>query len=265
MEGLKILVCVKQVPATTDIMIDNEKGTLIRDGVLSEMNPFDKYAVEAALQLKEKCGGGITAMSMGPPQVEEALREAIAMGCDQGVSLTDTKFAGSDTLATSYTLACAIRKNGPFDIIFCGLKTTDGDTGQVGPSLAEELNVPHVSYVSKVISVENDVICLERCMDDYREIVELSLPILITVLKGTIEPRYPSFKKRRMAKEAVIPKWTAEDLNGSEERFGLDGSKTRVIKVFHPRSRDKGEFLEGNPKELSANLASKLKKMNFIK
>jgi electron transfer flavoprotein alpha/beta subunit len=265
MKELKIIVCIKQVPATTDIMIDDDKGTLIRDGVVSETNPFDMYAIEEALQLKEKYGGEITTISMGPPQVEEVLREAIAMGCDHGISLTDTKFAGSDTLATSYTLSCGIRKNGTFDIIFCGLKTTDGDTGQVGPSLAEELNVPHVSYVRKIISIENDVICLERCMDDYSEIVELSLPVLITVIKGTIEPRYPSFKKRRMARERIIPKWTAEDLNGCSERFGLDGSKTRVIKVFHPLPRGKGELLEGNPKELSVHLALKLKKMKLIK
>ena len=154
---MKIIVCIKQVPGTTEVDIDPETGTLMREGIEAVVNPLDLYAIEEALRLKEEFGGTIVSLSMGPPQAEQAMREALALGCDEAILLTDRIFAGADTWATAYTLACAIRKLGDYDIVLCGLKTTDGDTAQVGPELAEELGIPHVSYVGKIVNVKEGV------------------------------------------------------------------------------------------------------------
>lgn len=252
------------MPATTDVMIDAETGTLIRDGILTEVNPFDMYAIEEAVRLKERYGAEITVISMGQPQAEASLKEAIAMGCDSAVLLTDIKFAGADTLATAYTLACGIKKIGAYDLVLCGLKTTDGDTGQVGSSLAEELDIPHIGYIRKIITLKDSVKRLERSLDDYHEIVEFLLPVVITVTKEANEPRYPSFKRRRMAKTASILVWTADDLGGYQKRFGLDGSPTRVIKIFHPLPRGKGELIKGHPNMQARCLVQKLKEIKII-
>lgn len=261
---LKIIVCVKQVPANADVEMDAEKGTLIRDGIKTEVNPFDMYAIEESIRLKERYGARVTAISMGPAQAVESLREAIAMGCDDAILLSDKKFAGADTLATAYTLACGIRKINNFDMVICGLKTTDGDTGQVGGSLAEELGIPYINYVRKIIDLNKNGGSLERTMDNYYERIKFPLPVLITVTKETNEPRYISFKMRRMAMNAPVDIWSANDLNGDEDRFGLDGSPTRVVKIFKPKARDRGTLIKGNKEEQVRQVIEKLKENKII-
>lgn len=263
-KGLNIIVCIKQVPATTEIMIDPKTRTLIREGVEATVNPFDMYAIEESVRLKERYGGEVTAVSMGPPQAEASLREALAMGCDKAVLLTDKAFAGADTLATAYTLACGMRKIGTYDIVVCGSKTTDGDTGQVGPGLAEELGISHVSYVRKITAVGEALINVERTLDDYYERVEAPLPCLITVTKEINEPRLPSLKGKLMAKRAQITVWNAEGLGSDPKRFGLNGSPTRVIKVFHPSPRRGGEIITGSPEIQADMLVEKLKELGVL-
>lgn len=264
MNSLKIIVCIKQVPANSDVKIDYKKGTLIRDGILTEVNPFDMYAIEEAVRLKERYGAKITVISMGLPQAEDSLREALAMGCDSAILLTDRKFSGADTLATAYTLACGIKKIVTYDLVICGLKTTDGDTGQVGPGLAEELDIPYIGYVRKIIILKDSIICLERSLDDCYEIVEFPLPAVITVTKEANEPRYPSFKRRLIAKKASILVWTEDDLRSDRKRLGIDGSPTRVIKIFPPPLQGKGELIKGHPNMQAKRLIQKLKEIKII-
>ena len=263
-DDLNIIVCIKQVPATTEVKIDPETGTLIREGVEATVNPFDTYAIEEGIRLKEKYGGKVTAISMGPPQAEDALREAIALGCDEAILLTDRAFAGADTLATAYTLSRGIRKIGSYDLVICGMKTTDGDTGQVGPGLAEELDIPHVSYIRKILSVENDKITLEKSLENGYQEVEAPLPCLITVTKEINEPRLPSFRRKLMAKRAVITSWDSTELDGDPERFGLNGSPTNVIRVFHPKPRSGGEIITGDPEMQVEKLIQKLKELRVL-
>ncbi len=260
---LKIIVCIKLVPAVTNVKINPETGTLIRDGLESEVNPFDRYAIEEAIRLKEKHGGQVIVISMGPQQAEYALREALALGCDEAILLTDKKFAGADTLATSYTLSAAIKKIRTFDLIICGQKTTDGDTGQVGPGLAEWLNIPHVSYVRKILQVTDDIIIVERSMDNFYEEIETPQPCLITVTKEINVPRLPSFRRKIQARKMSIRIWSSEDLDG-EGLFGLENSPTRVLKVFHPQPRSGGEMIHGNPKRQVEQLINKLKDRKIL-
>jgi electron transfer flavoprotein beta subunit len=257
-DSMEIIVCIKQVPATMDVNIDQEKGTLIREGVEAAINPFDLYALEEGLRLKERYGGRCTVISMGPQQAEAALREAIALGFDRAILLSDRAFAGSDTLATGYALACGIRKAGVFDLIICGLKTTDGDTGQVGPGLAEELDIPHISYVKKIVDVKTKVITVERSLEDFYEEVESPLPCLLTVTKEVNEPRLPTFKGKMASRKAPIEVWKADDLGNAYDRFGLNGSPTWVVRIFNPPSRSKGEILQGDPRVQAAELVKRL-------
>lgn len=257
-------MCVKQVPETTEVKIDPKTGTLMREGVPAIINPFDLHAIEEGLRIKEKVGGKVTVISMGPPQAEEAVRDALAMGCDEGVLLTDKAFAGADTLATSYTLACGIRKIGRFDLVICGMKTTDGDTGQVGPGLAQELGIPHVAYVNRINEIADDYLVVEKLVEDGLEVIKCPLPCLITVLKGINEPRLPSLKTKLMARKAEVKKWGAGDLEGERSRYGLDGSPTQVIKVFTPEPPSKGERIEGPPRIQAETLYMKLKELKVI-
>ena len=261
---LNIIVCIKQVPATTEVMIDTKTGTLIRDGIEATVNPFDMYAIEEGLRLKDKYGGEVTVLSMGPPQAEASLREALAMGCDKAVLLSDRAFAGADTLATGYVLACGIRKIGRCDLVICGTKTVDGDTGQVGPGLAEELGAPHVSCVRKIIAIGESSVSLERVLDDCYERVKAPLPCLITVTKEINEPRLSSFKGKLMAKKAPITVWSAEHLVGDPKRYGLNGSPTRVVKVFHPPSRQGGEVITATAEIQVERLIQKLKELKVL-
>jgi len=257
---MKILVLIKQVPETTDVKIDPETNTLIRDGVESIINPFDMYAIEEAIRIRDRLGEGeVVVISMGPPQAMEALKEAMSMGCDTAVLLSDRKFAGSDTWATSYTLSQAIRKIGDYKLIFCGKQASDGDTAQVGPGISTHLDIPQVTYVKKIEEIDAEKARVERMTEEGFEIIETPLPAVLTVVKEINEPRLPSLKGKMRAKKAEIPVWTAEDLSCDEEKIGLDGSPTRVIKVFTPPPREGGRILEGEPDEASKELAGLLK------
>ncbi|MBI5143302.1 MAG: electron transfer flavoprotein subunit beta/FixA family protein [Nitrospirae bacterium] len=259
---MKIVVCVKQVPDTAEVKLDREKNTLIRDGVPSIINPYDRHAIEAALSIKEQAGGGtVTAISMGPPQAEAALREAIELGVDEGVLLTDRAFAGSDTLATSRALAAMISIISP-DVIFCGKQAIDGDTAQVGPEVAEFLGIPHVAYVRKIVTVSDGAIRVERLMDDGYDVVDTSLPVLFTAVKELNTPRLPSLRGKMAAKKAVIKKITAADLSIPEGELGLSGSPTQVNRVFTPEARGGRKALSGSLEEQVSALAGELRAMS---
>jgi len=260
---LKVVVLIKQVPDTTEVKIDRETNTLVREGVPSIINPFDMYAIEEAIRMKERWGGSVLALSMGPPPAERALREALALGCDDAVLLSDRKFAGADTLATSYTLSRAIRRIRAFDLIICGHKTTDGDTGQVGPGLAEWLGIPHVSYVRRIVQATEKTITVERTLESVYEDVEAPLPCLITVTKEINEPRLPSFRRKMEARKMTIRIWTADDLGG-DDRYGLRGSPTRVVRVFHPPPRPGGEMISGDPSTQAETLVRKLRGRRLV-
>ncbi len=238
---MNIIVCIKQVPDTTEVKINPETGTLIREGVPSIINPFDTYAIEEGLRLKEQFGGKVTVISMGPPQAMEALKEAVAMGADEAILLSDRAFAGSDTWATAYTLSRAISKCGAFDIILCGKQAIDGDTGQVGPGIARQLGISQLTYVFKIreLDPESGSIIVERLLEEGREVVETSLPALLTVVKDINQPRYPTFLGIRRATRMEIPVWTTADLPDADaSRFGLDGSPTQVVRIFGPPKRE---------------------------
>ena len=263
-EEMKIIVCLKQVPESLDVRIDPETKRIVREGVKSIINPYDTYAVEEGIRLKERFGGEVISISMGPPQAEEALKEAIAMGVDDGILLTDKKFAGSDTLATSYTLSCGIKKIGNFDIIICGRETLDGSTGQVGPEVAEFLNIPYVTYVSKIENISEDVMECVRLMEDHYEKVKVKLPVLITVVKEINEPRIPSLKGLLKAKKAEIKKLTAEQIGGDEKFFGQDGSPTRVVDVWTQELKKEGKIIEGEAEDLAEEIIKQLKEMGVV-
>jgi len=263
------IVCIKQVPDTTDVKVNPETGTLIREGVPSIVNPFDTYAIEEALRLREKFGGKVTVISMGPPQAKEALKEAIAMGADEAILLSDRAFAGSDTWATAYTLANAIRKIGDFDVILCGKQAIDGDTGQVGPGIARQLDIEQLTYVFKIQEIDFQAkrVKVERLLEEGREVVETRLPALLTVVKDINQPRYPTIMGIRRATRAEIPVWTAADLpDAKPELLGLKGSPTQVVRVFNPPPRS-GQIvmIEGEtPQEQAAKLADLLLKEKVI-
>ncbi len=256
---MDVIVCIKQVPDTTEIRIDPETNTLIREGVPCIMNPFDSYAVEEAIRIKEKNGGTATAMTMGPPQAEEVLKEAVAMGADGGVLLCDRVFAGSDTLATASALSAAIKQRGKFHLVICGKQAIDGDTAQVGPELAEMLGVPFISYVRKICALDEKRIRAERLTDDGYQVVESPLPAVITVVKEINQPRLPSLKGKLRAKKTEFHHLDFENLGGDSGRYGLNGSPTWVKKVFSPEPRQSGEIFEGSAEEQADMLLEKLK------
>lgn len=256
---MNIIVCIKQVPNTTDVRIDPVKNTLIREGVESVVNPFDAYAIEEAIRLKERFTGKITVVTMGPQQAEAVLREAIALGCDEGILVSDRKFAGSDTWATSYTLSCAIRKLGAFDIILCGKQASDGDTAQVGPGISTHLDIPQVTYVKKIEEIKDNKARVERMTEEGYDIIETPLPCLLTVVKEINTPRLPSLKGMMKSKSAKIIQWTAADINAEAKNIGLDGSPTRVVKVFTPVPRKGGEMLKGDTAQICSKLSELLK------
>ena len=259
---MKILVCIKQVPGTTEVKINPETNTLVREGIPNQVNPFDLYAVEEALRLKERLGGATTvAVSMGPAQAAESLRECIAMGIDEAILLSDRAFAGADTLATAYTLSEAVRKIGDVSLILCGKQAIDGDTAQVGPEIAENLDWPHVTYVRKINEIGEAGLVVERMTDDGYERLALPMPALLTVIKEINEPRLPGIKGQMRAKKTEIPVWTAADLGVDPSRLGLSGSPTQVKKIFYPEHIVNAEMIEGSPAEQAAALAGKLKSL----
>ncbi|MFH1868684.1 MAG: electron transfer flavoprotein subunit beta/FixA family protein [Candidatus Omnitrophota bacterium] len=256
---MNIIVCIKQVPDTTNVRIDPETNTLIRQGVESIINPFDMYAIEEAIRIKEKLGGKVIVVTMGPPQAESALREAVSMGVDEAVLVSDRAFAGSDTWATSYTLAAAIKKLGPFDIILCGKQASDGDTAQVGPGIAVHLDIPQVTYVKKIEDINECSARVESMTEEGYEVIETPLPALLTVVKEINEPRLPSLKGKIKAKSVQIKNIKAQDLDVDHRHIGLNGSPTQVIKIFTPAPREGGEMLSGTTSEIAEKLFEVLK------
>jgi len=256
---MNIVVSVKQVPNTADVKIDPKTNTLIREGVESIINPFDAYAIEEGVRLKERFGGKVTVISMGPPQAESALKEAISLGCDEAILISDRAFAGSDTWATSYTLSQAIKKIGSFDLILCGKQASDGDTAQVGPGIATHLNIPQVTYVKKIEEIKDNKARAERLVEEGFEVIETPLPCLFTVVKEINVPRLPSLKGKMKAKSAKITIWGAKDLECDPKYIGLEGSPTKVVKIFNPPPRKGGMKLEGEPHEVVDKLVELLK------
>lgn len=261
---MNIIVCVKQVPDTLEVSVDKETNTLIREGVESVINPFDLYAVEEGLCLKEQYGGMVTVLSMGPSQVVDTLRQALSLGAERGVMLCDIGFAGADTLATSYTLARAVKRIGHFDLVICGRQAVDGDTAHVGPSLAEKLGVPHISCVIKIDEVTDEYMITERMTEEGIEKVKLSLPCLITVSKGINEPRFPSLRGKIKAARAEIEVWSAHDIGADESKTGLKGSPTRVVKMTTPKHHRERQMLEGSVQGQVTNLVSKLQQAKVL-
>ncbi len=242
---MKLIVCVKQVPDTTDIRIDPVTNTLVREGVASILNPFDTFAVEEAVRLKEKFGGTVTAVSMGPPQAENVLREAVSLGVDEIILLSDRRFAGADTWATSLTLAAAIRKIGDFDLVLTGQQAIDGDTAQVGPGIAAHLGLPQTCFVRRIDNVCETKISLQRLMEDGIDHVSVKLPAVISVVKEINVPRLPSLRGKRNAKTVELKVWNADDLGLDEKEIGLNGSPTQVVKIFTPKHDKQTEKFDG--------------------
>ncbi|MBF0123565.1 MAG: electron transfer flavoprotein subunit beta/FixA family protein [Candidatus Omnitrophica bacterium] len=242
---MNIIVCIKQVPDTTEVRIDLVTKNLVREGVQAITNPFDTYAIEEGVRLKEKFGGKVIAVTMGPPQAEAILREAISLGCDEAILVSDRAFAGADTLATGYALSKAIEKIKDYDLIICGKQAIDGDTAQVGPGIAATLDIPQITYVRKIEDIKDGTIVAERMTEDGYEVIETKLPCLLTVVKEINTPRLPSLKGKIKAKSAVITSWKAVDIGAEESRIGLKGSPTWVLNIYTPPPRPKGQIFEG--------------------
>ena len=260
---MKIIVCIKQVPDAKDVKLDPETNTLSREGVKSIINPYDRHALEEGVALKEQYGGTVTVVSMGPPQAEAILKEAISCGADDVFLVSDRAFAGADTLATTYTLASAINKIGQADLVLCGKQATDGDTAQVGPGLAVRLGMPFVTCVKNVSGITNNVLKLERLMDDGYDEMEVDLPALLTVVKEINTPRFPSIRGLRKARDFAIPSFTAEDIGADLSQLGLGGSPTQVVKVFPPEPKGERTMLDGLPNEITDKLVKILEDSAF--
>jgi len=263
---MNIIVLIKQVPNTSDVKLDPKTGNLIREGVEAIINPDDLHALETAITLKETYDATVTVLTMGPPQAIDALSEAMGMGADQGVLLSDRAFAGADTWATSFTLGKAIQHIGEFDLILAGRQAIDGDTAQVGPQVADFLDLPQVTYVFDIEGVNADQIVVKRRLEDGYERIQCSLPALLTVIAGAKKPRYPLVSKLLLAcrERAPIKVWNAADIGVTTAEIGLDGSLTHVIKTFAPKFERQGEFLEGSTSEVVHNLIARFKENKLI-
>lgn len=262
---MDILVCIKQVPGTTKVEIDEKTGVLKRSGIDSKMNPYDLYALETGLRIKEKKGGRVSVISMGPPQAVAIIKEAYAMGADDGVLLSDRKFAGADTLATSYAISQGIKKMGKFDLIICGKQTTDGDTAQVGPEVAECLDIPHAANVRKIIDMDDDSIVVELDMDGTIQISKLKFPCLVTVDKDIFQPRLPSYRRKMATENRDVKIYSLSDFEDRDEKkYGLSGSPTQVERIFPPAVNINKEIWKGWDSDLSDRLYKKLKELKFV-
>lgn len=259
---MNIVVCLKQVPDTTAVKIDPKTGTLIRDGVPSIINPEDKHALEAALQLKENHGAKVTVLSMGPPQAKNALREALCMGADEAVLITDRAFAGADTLATSNALAGAIRRL-DYDIIFAGRQAIDGDTAQVGPEIAEHLNIPQVTYVQDV-KVEEKGLLVNRALEDGYEMIKVQTPCLLTAIEELNHPRYMNVGLIFETANKEVTVWSADDIDVDKAVLGLNGSPTKVKKSMTKEAKGAGELVNKSAQEAVGYVLGKLKEKHYI-
>ena len=255
---MHIVVCVKQVPDTSQVRIDPETNTLVREGVPSIMNPLDAFAVEGAVRLREQLGGRVTALSTGPPQAEAVVREAVARGCDGGILLSDAAFAGSDTWATSYALSCAIRRLDDVKLVLCGKQAIDGDTAQVGPGLAVHLGWPQATYVRGIEKADEEELTVECLTDRGIEVLEVPLPAVLTALKDLNEPRLPSLPSQMRARRCEIETRGLEDVGDDERQFGLTGSPTRVMRVFSPPPPGEARIWDDDPAESARGLAAAL-------
>lgn len=259
---MNIVVCLKQVPDTAAVKIDPKTGTLIRDGVPSIINPEDKHALESALQIKDEVGGKITVISMGPLQAKNALREALCMGADEAILITDRAFAGADTLATSKTLAGALKKL-EYDIVLAGRQAIDGDTAQVGPEIAEHLDIPQVTYVQGV-KLEEDGLLVNRALEDGYELIKVNTPVLLTAIKELNEPRYMNVKYIFEKADKEVEVWTAQDIEVGIEELGLKGSPTKVKKTMTKEAKGAGEVIKEVPNEAVKYVLGKLKEKHYI-
>lgn len=262
---MEIVVCVKQVPGTTEVEVDPVTGVLKRDGVDSKMNPYDLYAIESAMKIKEITNGYVKVLSMGPPQAAEVIKESFMMGADEGALISDRKFAGADVLATAYTLAQGVMRISRPDLIICGKQTTDGDTAQVGPEMAEFLRIPHVANVIRIDEIKEHSIVVEMDMPNTTELVEVLYPCLITVEKGIFQPRLPSFKLKMATANREIKMIELKDLDDQDEmNYGLNGSPTQVMRIFPPKGNDSHEMWKGTGDELAEGLFNKLRELKFV-
>lgn len=240
---MRIIVPIKQVPETSNVKMDPVTGTMIRTGLEAIINPLDLYAIETAIRLKEQLGGNITIMSMGPQQAQKAIREAIAMGCDDGVLLSDKAFSGADTWATANTLTLGVQKLGGADLILCGERATDGDTGQVGPAMAAMLKLPLITYVNRIELAPDGVLRVSRLVEGGREILTVHPPVLLTVVKEIAVPRLPTLRGIQRSKTATLQTWGPEDVSAKLDEIGLKGSPTRVVSIQRPQVSRKAEML----------------------
>ena len=262
---MNIIVCIKQVPDSSQVKVDPKTGTLIRAGVPSILNPYDHFALEKALEIKAQTGAKVTVLSMGPNQALAVLRLALAVGADEGILLSDRAFAGSDTWATSYALATAIRKIGKYDLILCGQMAIDGDTAQTGPGIARQLNIPQITFCTHVDASGNQVMA-KKLIEGGKQILQADMPVLITMTTpADYAPKYPSFLAAHKAQEKTVHTWTAADIGADPHKLGLEGSPTRVDRIFPPPARPKGEMFAGSPVELANKLVEILKKESFVK
>jgi electron transfer flavoprotein alpha/beta subunit len=261
---MKIVVMIKQVPDTTEVRLDPRTGTLIREGVPSIINPEDKNALEEALKLKEAMGAEVVAISMGPPQAEDALREALAMGADDAILLTDRAFAGADTWATAATLGHALKKIADFDLVLAGRQAIDGDTAQVGPQLAEFLGVPQITYVRE-FTVDGGKVRAQRALEDGYEELEAKLPALLTIIKEANKPRYPHAGAIMTAyREQKVKFWGAKDVDANIEQVGLKGSPTQVKRSFSPPPKEPGQIIKSGPADAAKDVVAILRQKNII-
>ena len=261
---MNIVVTIKQVPDAANVRINPETKTLVREGVDSMMNPLDAYALEEGVRLKEKFGGKVTVVCMGPPMAESVLREAISLGADEAVLLSDRAVAGSDTLATSYALSQTISKLGAFDVILGGKQAIDGDTAQVGPGIAVNLDIPQVTCVRKIREYADGKMVVERMTEEGYDVVEVTLPAVITVVKEINEPRIASLKGKMAAKRAEIKVMSAADIEADLTRLGLKGSPTNVVEIFSPEARKGGVKIEGEPDVQAKTLVASLKEAQLL-
>ena len=261
---MKVVVCVKQVPEPGEVKVNRETRTLIKDGVNLMINPFDSYAIEEGLRIKEKTGGTLTTVCMGEAKAQEALRETVALGADQAVLLSDPSFADSDTLATAHVLAKGLSKLDGFDLIILGKQAIDGQSAQVGPSLAEELGIPHLTQVRKIADLKDGYAKVERLLEGGVETAETSLPALITVVKEINEPRLPSLKGIMKAKKTEIANWNAAALGVDPSRGGQAGSPTSVVEVNLPPARPKGEILGGELSEQVSAMVQRIRETKIV-
>jgi electron transfer flavoprotein beta subunit len=261
---MKIVVMIKQVPDTTEVRLDKRTGTLIREGVPSIINPEDKNALEEALKLQQTMGARVVVVSMGPPQAEDALREALAMGADEAILLTDRAFAGADTWATASTLGMALQTIGDFDLVLAGRQAIDGDTAQVGPQLAEYLKIPQVTYVRELV-VEDGKVRAKRTVEDGFEEIEAQLPALLTITQEANTPRYPHAGAIMTAyREQEVAFWGVEDIGADPETVGLKGSPTQVKRSFTPPPKEPGQVIKSAPAEAAKDLVAMLRDKNIV-